>query len=144
MLKKLIIKLHSVRFFHYMAVGTSSFVLDMGTLFLLTEYFDFHPAVSVALNQVFILTYVFLMNKYWSFQSTGQTRKQLIRFFILTAFNYIFSITWMWIWVDALHFNFVFDGSDYGYIIARIVAIMLQVSWNFLLYRYWIYRHSTT
>ena len=144
MLKKIYNFIYNNRaqFLKYTITGSSSFVLDIATLYLITNYLGVHPAVAVALNQVFILCYVFLMNKYWSFQSKGQTQKQVIRFTILMIWNYIFSVTWMWLWVDVFKISFFFPWleKDIGYLGGRVVSVWVQVSWNFLLYKFWIYK----
>lgn len=123
---------HRVEFTKYFITGVSGVILDMGSLYALKEYANFSPVVAVVINQAVLVNYVFLLNRYWSFKAhTGMARQQIVRFYILAGFNYIFSIGWMWV----LH-------HDWGvhYLLARLSNIALAVGWNFLLYKYWVYK----
>lgn len=118
-------------FFRYFITGISAFILDIGTLFLLKEYANFSAVLSVIINQILMVNYVFFINKYWSFKAKGVTHKQMIRFFILALFNYFFSIFWMWLFNHKL---------GVYYIYTRIMNVLLAVAWNFLLYKFWVYK----
>ncbi|MBI4992779.1 MAG: GtrA family protein [Candidatus Magasanikbacteria bacterium] len=136
MFKKLITNAWSLRhqFFRYFCVGFSAFILDMGSLMLLKEVFDWKPITAVIANQVFIIAYVFLLNKYWSFDSKELDHRQLVRFLILVGFNYAVSITTMYIFNHRLAFD---------YRLVRIGTIILATCWNFLSYKYWVYRSKS-
>lgn len=133
MLKRLILHFWSMRreFAKYFIIGVTAFVLDIGSLYLLKEYANLSPVTSVIINQIVIVNLVFYLNKKWSFKSDGQTHKQIVKFYILAVANYFISIIWMGITHNYLQIH---------YLIARIANIILAVAWNFLLYRYWVYR----
>ncbi len=135
MLKKIIIRLWSMRqqFVRYFIIGFSGVFLDLGSLYLLKEYFHLHPVLAVIVNGVFLLNYVFFLNKYWAFKSTGITHKQMVRFFILAGANYAIAIGWMYI------FNHKFG---FYYLFVRLANIALSVAWNFLLYKFWVYKQQ--
>lgn len=118
-------------FTKYFIIGITAFVLDIGSLYLLKEYAHLSPVTSIVINQIVIVNLVFYLNKKWSFKSNGQTHKQIVKFYILAVANYLISIIWM----GAMH-NYL----QIHYLIARIANIILAVAWNFLLYRYWVYR----
>lgn len=117
-------------FTKYSMVGVSAFALDIGSLYFLKEFGGLNPVTAVVINQIFILNYVFFLNRNWSFRAKGITRQQMIKFVILAGANYIFSIIWMWVMNHKLA---IF------YLLARISNIMIAVAWNFLLYKYWVY-----
>ena len=121
------------QFARYFVIGFSGVILDVGSLFLLKEYLHLRPVLAVIINGIFLLNYVFFLNKHWAFKSNGVTHKQMVRFFILAGFNYAISVGWMYIFNEkfAVH-----------YLIARIANIALSVAWNFLLYRYWVYKRE--
>ena len=133
MIKRTIAYFWSVRreFAKYFIVGFSGLFFDMGTLILFKEKFGMAPVVAVILNQIILLNYNFLLNKYWSFRNREMPHKQLVRYFILTAFNYIFAVGTMYFFNHILNFDYRF---------VRIATIAIMVSWNFLLYKYWVYR----
>ena len=123
------------QFLKYFIIGVSGVFLDITTLYLLKEHFGFRPVSAVILNQVLILNYVFFLNKSWSFGSKGATRQQMAKFYILAGFNYIFSVIWMWILNEKFLVN---------YLLARVINIALAVSWNFLLYKFWVFKNNST
>ncbi len=133
MFKKLLVKLWNDRdqFLRYFASGITAFVLDMATLYFFKEYLMLSAVVSVVLNQILIIIFLFLVNKYFSFKAKGDTQKQIIKFFLVMILNYLIAVLWMWVWNDKMGYN---------YLIVRFVNIALSVSWNFLLYKFWVYR----
>lgn len=122
---------HRDQFIKYFVIGISGTVLDILTLWILKEFFGLLPVVAVVINQILMLIYIFLLNKKYSFKVGGEYHKQVTKFLIVASGNYLFSILWMWI------FNHHFG---YNYLLVRIVNIALAVSWNFLLYREWVYK----
>lgn len=119
------------QFFYYFLVGGSGTVLDLTTLALFKEVFGWRPVVAVVVNQVLCINYVFFLNKFFTFCAQGKTLSRLRNFVILSIWNYIFAVAWMYV------LNEVWD---YNYLVVRITSIILAVSWNFVLYKYWIYR----
>jgi len=118
------------QFAKYFIIGIISFVLDMSSLIFLKETLHLLPFVAVIANQIFILVFVFLMNKYWSFKEHSLTHRQLWRFCIVVALNYSFSVAAMYLFNHRL---------NYDYRLVRLASIMLAVSWNFFLYKYFVY-----
>lgn len=118
-------------FTKYFIVGFSGLFLDMGTLILFTEKFGMYPVVAVVFNQMILLTYNFLLNKYWSFKNQAMPHKQLVRYLSLTGFNYVLSVLFMY------EFNHILE---FDYRIVRVCTIAIMVSWNFFLYKYWVYK----
>lgn len=118
-------------FAKYFVIGISAFVLDIGSLFLLKEKAHLTPVMSVVINQFFLLNFVFFLNKHWSFKAQGLTHKQIMRFLILSGVNYFISIVWIWVASHKIGIN---------YLIARTANIICAVAWNFLLYKFWVYK----
>lgn len=118
--------------FFYVVIGGSAFVLDMGSLILFKEILNVRPVITVIFSQIIIINYVFFLNKHFSFQSLGRTRQQMIKFYLLAGWNYLFGIGWMWILNEVMLWN---------YLVVRVSGIILAVSWNFLLYKFWVYKN---
>jgi putative flippase GtrA len=118
------------QFAKYFIIGIISFVLDMSSLIFLKETLHLLPVIAVIANQAFILVFVFLMNKYWSFKEHSMTHRQLFRFGIVVVFNYSFSVAAMYFFNHRL---------NYDYRLVRLASIILAVSWNFFLYKYFVY-----
>lgn len=123
---------HRKQILRYFVIGVSAVFLDILTLFVFKEYFRIRPVWSVVINQILILNYVFFLNKYWSFEDkSGASHKQAFRFFILQTFNYAFSVFVMWLFNEKIGFN---------YLLVRLTCIIIMTSWNFLVYKFWVYR----
>lgn len=118
-------------FAKYFIVGISAVVFDMGTLIAAKELLDIPATPAVVVNQALVLVYVFTVNKYWSFRNREVPHKQLMRFASLAVFNYGFSVLTMYLFHDHLGFD---------YRLVRLGTIAVMVSWNFFLYKYWVYR----
>lgn len=133
MLKKLILHFWSLRreFAKYFVIGISAFLADVGSLFVLKQYLHLSPTLSVVVNQPVLIIGVFYANKKWSFNASGLTHLQMIRFLTLAGCNYVISVGWMHLMHDRLSLN---------YLLARTANIALAVAWNFFLYKYWVYR----
>ena len=117
-------------FTKYFITGVSGFVLDMGTLILLTEVFNILPVFATILNQGLMIVYIFTLNKYWSFKNKEVPHRQFVRFLVLAGINYLIAVTLMYIFNQHLSFD---------YRLVRIASIVLSVSWNFFVYKYWVY-----
>jgi putative flippase GtrA len=132
MIKKFLIYFWQSRFkfIKYFSVGITAFVLDIISLYVLKEFFGLNPVRAVILNQIFIIAFVFLMNKFFSFRADGNTRRQMIKFAAVITFNYLLSIFWMWLFNHKFGFN---------YLLVRTANIALAVAWNFFLYQEWVY-----
>ena len=133
MLLNIIRKLWSLRreFIKYFVVGVSGLVLDVGSLYAFKEFLHLRPVTAVIINQAFLLNYVFFLNKYWAFKSRGVTRAQMVKFYTLAGINYVISVAWMYFFNEHLGVN---------YLLARMSNVALAVAWNFLLYRFWVFK----
>lgn len=136
MLKSLLRRFWSVRyqFFRYFCVGFSAFILDMGSLMFFKEILKATPVVAVIINQAVLLVYVFCLNKYWSFRNHDLPHRQVARFLILSGTNYLVAVMAMYLFSQRLNFD---------YRLVRIGNIILAVSWNFVLYKVWVYKTKT-
>lgn len=136
MIKKILQYSWSIRhqFTKYFIVGFSGLFLDMATLIFFKEFFGLNATVAVVLNQILMLTYNFLLNKYWSFKNKEMPHKQIVRYLALVGFNYLFSISVMY------YFNHILE---FDYRLVRICTIAVMVLWNFVLYKYWVYREES-
>lgn len=118
------------QFIKYTLIGSSGFILDISTLLVLKEILNFTPIWSVVINQLVVVNYIFVLNKFWTFKAKGITSSQAWRFWSLMGWNYIFAILIMWIGNSLLGLN---------YILVRILSIAVVVTWNFWLYKYWVF-----
>lgn len=118
----------------YVITGGSGVFFDLLTLYALKEFVHFGPVWAVAINQIIMYTYVFLMNKFWTFGAKGMTHRQMVKFYSLAFVNYLFSIAWM---------AFVNKALGVNYLLARTANIGLSTLWNFALYKFWVFARKS-
>lgn len=137
MFKNMILHFWSLRkeFARYFIVGVGAVVVDVGSLYLMKEHLHLSATLAIIINQPIIVTSIFFINKNWAFKAGGVTHQQMIKFYILALLNYFFSVVWIFIFHDKLGFYYLW---------VRLINIILAVSWNFLLYKYWVYRTHDT
>ncbi|OGH68074.1 MAG: hypothetical protein A3C15_00830 [Candidatus Magasanikbacteria bacterium RIFCSPHIGHO2_02_FULL_50_9b] len=119
-----------VRLTRYFITGCSAVIVDAGLYILFTRALSLEEVASNVLSTTCGALYVFLLNKFWSFGSRGGTVRQSRRFLILFMFNYIFSQATFYLLVEKIGFHDL---------LTKLGIIALMVSWNFLLYKYWVY-----
>ncbi|OGL88492.1 hypothetical protein A3H75_02325 [Candidatus Uhrbacteria bacterium RIFCSPLOWO2_02_FULL_51_9] len=122
---------HKKKFVKYFFVGTSGLILDVGLLYLASDVLLIRPLVALLVTQIIVITYNYLLNKYWSFENRGAHGRQLARYGVVLCFNYLFGEVTMYIGNEVFGVN---------HLLIRIATVALAVSWNFLLYNYWVYK----
>ncbi len=125
----------------YAIVGGFGFALDYGIFSLLFAILSrttpFHDAtaavIATTISQVCTAILGFYLNLKWSFKDGGDsaTHKKAIRFFVLAGWNYLFSAFAIYFMVHDLHI------IPY---LAKIIVVAIIVCWNFLLYKFVVYK----
>ena len=118
----------------YLAIGVSTVIFDMATLIFLKEIFQFSAVTSVVINQIFVISYNFTLNKIWVFKNYYLPHFQIIRYLLLAAFNYSVSIFSMYSFHQLLGYN---------YRLVRLLTIVIATTWTFFLYKYWVYNERS-
>lgn len=117
-------------FMNYAVVGGSSFAIDVITLTAIKEIFAIPAYIAVLINQAIVIVYNFTLNKHWTFKNKAMPHKQFVKYLAVYGFNYVVSFLFMYL------FN---ERHGIHYLIVRTGTVMLSVSWNFLLYKYWVF-----
>ncbi len=115
----------------YLITGFSSAAIELSLLYILKDIakLSIIEANSIALTIVFWFN--FLMNRFFSFKSSGSIKKQLIMYGILFVFNLGASDLIMHLLTSSLHIQ---------YLLAKVFAIGAVVCWIFVLFKKVIYK----
>jgi putative flippase GtrA len=112
----------------YLFIGGVSYVVEMAALLLLVKTFSISSTLAVAISFWIGLTTSFTLQKYVAFKNTGGDKKtfgkQVLLYGALVLFNYSFTL----LFVGVL-------SPVFGLILTRTLALLLTVSWNYLLYQ---------
>jgi len=114
----------------YICVGLIASAADIFFLHFFTESFLIWYVLSAGLSYLIGVVIVFLLNKYWSFQKFFHTKVQILRYVILVAVNYL--VVMFFIYILREYFTV-------PYMLAKLAIICLQVTWNFFIYKFWVF-----
>lgn len=125
-IQKLTIHLYHKHFVRYLFVGGTTFGLDFGILFLLHGVWDLNLAASTSVAYWISILYNFVLNRYWTFDA--RERQSLARhisaYFVLLIANYLFVVVFV-----------AFVGMVINYIIAKALAVIIQMTWTYPIYK---------
>lgn len=119
-----------VRLARYFLIGCSAVLIDNGSYSIFTRLLHSDRRLANVVSVGIGAGFSFLLNKLWSFEQRRETTQQARRFLILFAFNYFLYQLIFWI---AVHYFGFYDFA------VKLIIVAAQTSWNFLLYRYWVY-----
>ncbi len=116
--------------FYYLVVGGLTVVVDIGLLALLHEVYGIPLGVATTVAFCIAVAMNFLLNRtaMSSWGSQGLTQHAL-RYGSLVVANYVITLA------------VVTTAGHVGdrYLVAKVAVVALSTSWNFLLYRYWVF-----
>lgn len=119
------------QFIKYFITGLISFGTEVSLLFILTHKLKlwYIHSNSFALIIVFIIN--FTLNRFWSFKSKQPFLKQFFTSGILCLVNLLVGNGFMYLFTDIF---------GLFYIISKIIVVGMAVTWNFFLYKYYVYK----
>ena len=119
-------------FIRYIITGFSQLIFDLFLMYLFTTIFQIYYIYSTAITYVIIFFYGFYINRNWTFKTNGKIHKQIIRLTFLVIFNFLFVMISMWIFVDHFTINYLFS---------KLIIITVISLWNFLAYKFFVYKN---
>jgi putative flippase GtrA len=108
----------------YTFVGGFAFLIDFGTLFMLTEYLDFHYLLSAGIAFTLGLVTNYLISIRWVFATRNFSNKKLefIMFMVIGLVGLGLNELFIWIFTDLFAIY---------YLLSKILTTMLVYLWNF-------------
>jgi putative flippase GtrA len=135
--KKILKLFASKEFIKFFMSGFSAFLVDTATLLFQTRILHFTSVIAGVLvvpnliSSLVGLTVSYLLNRYWSFQAGDKSvLKQGAKFLAVSAFSYTLHNILFGI------FNVQLGLEDF---VAKVSVLMLQMVWNYLLYKYVVF-----
>ncbi len=111
----------------YAVVGGTGAIVDLGALYILTEFFHFYYLWSTTLSFIVSALLNFYFNRRWTFKSSGNTKKQLLIFSFVATSGVVLNGFIMYILVDWLKIY---------YMLAKVFSVGIVTIWNFLWNKY--------
>ncbi len=114
----------SIQFFRYTFVGGGAFIVDFGSLFVLTEFFNIHYLISAAIAFLLGLTINYILSIVWVF-SKRILRNKSLEFGIFAFIGIMglgFNELFIWFFTEQAHFH---------YLVSKIISTIFVFLWNF-------------
>ena len=113
-----------LQLFRYTFVGGFAFLVDFGTLFLLTEFFHIHYLVSAGIAFIFGLTINYFLSVLWVF-SCRTMESRLLEFFLFALIGLVgLGLTELFLWI-------LTDILLIYYLLSKIITTIVVYFWNF-------------
>lgn len=119
-----------VKLLKYFIVGISAVAIDALVYAVLTRIVGLDYKIANIFSVAVGSCFVFLSNKFWSFNARGGAIRQARRFMALFIANYFFQQFALIALVEIAHIHDM---------IAKFGIIAVMTLWNFILYRVWVY-----
>jgi putative flippase GtrA len=113
-----------LQLFRYTFVGGFAFLIDFGTLFILTEYVHIHYLISAGIAFIFGLTVNYFLSVKWVFNSRAMENRWL-EFFLFAVIGIVglgLNELFLWILTDMLMIY---------YLLSKIITTIIVYFWNF-------------
>ena len=122
----------SIQFFRYIFVGGLAFIIDIGFLYILTNFFGYYYLISAAISFTLGLIANYLLSTHWVFNKHNLNNLTL-EFSIFTIIGIIgLGLNELFIWFFTAELNIY-------YLTSKIFAAALILIWNFLARKYTLY-----
>lgn len=119
------------QFTKFCLVGFSNTAIDFLVYLFLTRLFLIYFVLANACSFLLAVTWSFVFNKYWTFRNgEKKIKKQYLQFLFINIFGLILNTLFLYVLVTYLNF---YD------ILAKIIAVIIILFWNFFANRYWTF-----
>lgn len=122
-----------IQFFRYIFVGGAAFLVDFGSLFILTQFFGIYYLISAAVAFILGLIANYVLSVNWVFNRRTLNSKTF-EFGIFAVIGIIgLGLNELVIW---------FFTSELGtyYLISKIISAILILFWNFFARKFTLFR----
>ena len=123
--------LHPWQLVRYLVGGLSAYVLDLSTSYLLYHYAHIPAGLTPIVQAPVVVTYAFLVQKYFTFRNRTFTKKQLFRYACIIVENNLITSIGLFLLVQVLHINFI---------VAKFLIMFVVVANNFPLFKLWVFK----
>tara|TARA_Y100001970_G_scaffold293025_1_gene437266 strand:+ start:2322 stop:3476 length:1155 start_codon:yes stop_codon:yes gene_type:complete len=119
-------------FIKYSIVGIIGTAVDIGSLYILVDYFAFGVIFASSISFILAVVNNFILNKIWTFENKSKNyRKLFIKFLIVSIIGLGLTLISMQILV----FTF-----KIWYLFAKAITSIIVMLWNFLANKFWTFK----
>ncbi|MET3922584.1 GtrA family protein [Arthrobacter sp. UYEF20] len=114
----------------FLVVGVASFAIDLGLLALMHQVGGVDLWIATPIAFLASLVFNFFIQRKFTFQSNSRAQLSFLKYGTLVVFNLV---------ATDLVVNLI-AASGHSYAIGKVAATVATTSWNFLLYKHWIFK----
>jgi putative flippase GtrA len=119
-----------LQYFRYLICGGVATVTDVGILFALTHFLHINYLVVAAVSFLCGIAVNYTLNTILVFQSSGKIKKEVPVFAMIGLGGLVWTELILWVLVDKLRIYVM---------IAKAVAIVLVLQWNFFMRKKFVF-----
>lgn len=124
----------------YLIVGITTFTIEYVLFLIFRRILPLHDVVTNILVYTFIFWFNFLLNKFFTFKSHKNFKKQLFSYGLLFFFNMVVGNILLFTAITKL-LEYTFPATPWiPYYLPKVIIMVFIVSWNFILYKKVIYK----
>ena len=118
------------KFIRYIIVGLMGTIIHFSTVIFLVELVHLDPVISSCLGFILTVIVSYLFNRNWTFKSTANWNKQLIKYVVVSCIGFTLNLTIVYITVDILSWYYMY-GQLCVIAVIPIVNFTLNNLWTF-------------
>lgn len=125
----------------FVIVGVANTLIDFGVLFTLTEV-GVHFILANMIATFVALTFSFFVNRSFTFEATGNTAPQAIKFVAVTLFGLwalqpVVLLAGVWLLEASL-------GERVALLVSKVAATIVSMVFNYVMYDRFVFRNRGT
>ncbi len=126
------------QFIKFSVVGAIGFAVDFTTLFTLKEFLGFNLYVANTFSFTAAVCSNFLWNSLWTFRGafSGRKRHRFLPFAVVSIIGLGINQAILF----GAHELTGLDDYQYGYLVAKVIATIVVMIWNFIANKFWTFR----
>jgi dolichol-phosphate mannosyltransferase len=119
-------------------IGATGILVNLGILYVLTEYFNIRPIIGLCVGIVAATTTNFIGNKVWTFRNTENKRKRVVAQY---GYYWLCSLPGIILQVTSFYglTNFL---PRIWYLHSGLIAIVIASFVNFILSKFWVFKQN--
>lgn len=122
-----------LQFFRYLICGGTSTLCDMTVLFVLTYFLDVTHVIAATISYIIGSVTNYTLNTILVFKSSGKVKKEFSVFVTIGIFGLLWTDLIIWLLADKFMLNVM---------IAKVVAVILVLNWNFFMRKKFVFSAS--
>jgi putative flippase GtrA len=120
--------------FRYILIGGITFGIEFAAFWVLLNVIKLDALPANMISLLISFSFNFVMSNYWTFKAgNSQNAQKLVKYLSLVAVNYVLNNAIFYVINGVL---LVSPG------LTKVIVTILQTSWTFLIYKFWIFKGS--